>query len=91
MEKNNYRINLTCWEPEYVTSKNKEPGLLESSGGSVKYGSYMDDDQAKQAARESWKENFPDTMKEIVIYDQEGKEIFRHNNFKDYDTTLQTR
>lgn len=86
MTMNDYRINLNCWEPEatITTEGRKSYECYASAGGAVRWAKFVDDEGAKQAAREMWANHYPKTMKEVRIYNNEGKQIFEHNNFKEF-------
>jgi hypothetical protein len=67
---NEYRIVMQCWNPEAtkVKSGRSYQEIFDHVGGVARYAKYRDDDNAKQAAREVWSENYTGAMKQIKIY-----------------------
>lgn len=61
-----YRIVLHCWNPDLETVKKQQ--VANYVGGVARYAKLKDEEKAKDAAREVWKENYEGAIKQIKIF-----------------------
>jgi hypothetical protein len=76
-----YRIVMHCWNPEFTTIKKQR--ITDYVGGVARYVRLESEEQAKDSAREVWKENYEGAIKQIKIF--KGPElVYDFDNFEKF-------